>query len=731
MGSQVPAEFSDLYWATREEKKMVNVIGVVTDLLPPKQTRGTDSMLTFSIDDGTTFGDFNKGQKIRFFGNQRTFPPIQGPGDVLLLRQVRCMSFSGQTFLVSALDTSWVVFPGPIPRKMPDFEAPLKQLRPNTTAKPTKSEMEYVVHLAVTQNKNKFSAPLSQEAKQKLNAPAEKFSLIKDVGVDRFYDIVGQVVKVFPTQDRLQLYITDYTENPFLFTYETHEEAPDGYGSMTQTGRKWQGPLGRYTLLIYAFPPHSYWTCQNVNPGDFVQVRNVRIRLNRNDNRMIEGALHGEKANPDRVNIKVVKVQDNDRVKDLLMRKQEYGFDHLFDTREVEPEAQRGQKRKGDDEPQKEAKPSKNQRKKKQREKKAQAKAEAEQANRTQIKTVPAAGLAPRNLESTLSQCSSIRHALAQPNTNIRCIRNDAPQRTVSEILYPKSYPVSSQDSTPNSTISRTTVRIVDFQPRSLSDFAKPAPDQEYLSDTPSDSEEANSDSDHSTYSLLARRNGEPKSSASSTKSKSKAKYEWAFALLLEDASPPPAAESPSTSTPISTYISSSLPSSAGSLSSHSSSQPSTFKKSRIITYVSDPDAEVLLNMSACDLKRNTQALAQLREKLFLLWGDLEERKVKEARDRESAALRESSGNAISSASGSSGERSRKEGETAKEKEEEVMTRPFTCCIREYGVLNRDSVWERRFGVCETVIVDGNGVVDSSNGKEEGEVRRLRAPVAG
>lgn len=94
-------------------------------------------------------------------------------------------------------------------------------------------------------------------------------------------------------------------------------------------------------------------------------------------------------------------------------------------------------------------------------------------------------------------------------------------------------------------------------------------------------------------------------------------------------------------------------------------------------------------------LKQNPEALSRLREKLFILWGDLEERKRADPEKFNS---------------GSS--------------EVAVSAKPFACCIKEYGVKakkgdarssteerpekEQDATfgWERRFGMLGTTISD-------------------------
>ena len=96
--------------------------------------------------------------------------------------------------------------------------------------------------------------------------------------------------------------------------------------------------------------------------------------------------------------------------------------------------------------------------------------------------------------------------------------------------------------------------------------------------------------------------------------------------------------------------------------------------------------------------------MAVLREKLFLLWGDLEERK-----SEASTALKDVSSNP-----------------RVPKKEEAPRNKPFQCCLKEYGVKKRvqqtergeednvenevtdapdEWVWERRWRMFGTTII--------------------------
>lgn len=185
-------------------------------------------------------------------------------------------------------------------------------------------------------------------------------------------------------------------------------------------------------------------------------------------------------------------------------------------------------------------------------------------------------------------------------------------------------------------------------------------------------------------------------------------RWEWRFYLLLEDAK--------------------SLPTDNGG-------------DRRLRVLVADKDAEMLLKLNAekympvslsqssqssfspCvhtlltstrSLRQNPTALATLREKLFILWGDLEERKA-----TESSALRPRD---VNKGQGSA-ELDRK---TRVKEAAAPAAKPFICCLKEYGVKSKTAErnvldsgvkaetgqaavdaarWERRWRMFGTVIM--------------------------
>jgi protection-of-telomeres protein 1 len=160
---------------------------------------------------------------------------------------------------------------------------------------------------------------------------AYKFSLIHKIQSDKFYDIVGEVVKTYPGGSGMfEVYITDYTTNENLFNYEwglpsddLGDGAPgDEYGYLERRANpSWPGPYGRQTLRVALWPPHSTAAQDTIKEGDYVELRNVHIKLDQRA--QLEGAMHGDRRYPDRVCVRKMNKKD-ERCLDVLRRKRAY-----------------------------------------------------------------------------------------------------------------------------------------------------------------------------------------------------------------------------------------------------------------------------------------------------------------------------------------------------------------------------------------------------------------------
>lgn len=210
----------------------------------------------------------------------------------------------------------------------------------------------------------------------------------------------------------------------------------------------------------------------------------------------------------------------------------------------------------------------------------------------------------------------------------------------------------------------------MDFHPASLEDFAvsRRRTDNDCLSDNSADDIDPDSDSDDNTRRSSRNR-----------------VWEWRFALKLEEARPPALARK--------------------------DKRPAT-----AWVHVGNPEAQLLTDIDARDLRApgGEEHLGMLREQMFKLWGDLEERKVdlearkKELRDRILRGMPPPS-------SGAGG------GEVEEEATEQsldlgqISNKPFACCIQQYGVkveaeegeednAGEGKRWQRMFGLFGTKI---------------------------
>jgi protection-of-telomeres protein 1 len=140
-------------------------------------------------------------------------------------------------------------------------------------------------------------------------------------------------------------------------------------------------------------------------------------------------------------------------------------------------------------------------------------------------------------------------------------------------------------------------------------------------------------------------------------------------------------------------------------------------QKGRVWTLVDNQTAQCLINLDASDLKQHPENLDALRQRMFLLWGDLEEYKRREAakmlrqRHKEHAPPDSSD---VEDRGGGGGDGSRDN--MIKERTGQQYTnRPFSCCIRQYGVkvpepdesmadAGNGRRWERIYGLFGTKI---------------------------
>jgi hypothetical protein len=220
-----------------------------------------------------------------------------------------------------------------------------------------------------------------------------------------------------------------------------------------------------------------------------------------------------------------------------------------------------------------------------------------------------------RNKKETRSNATGAEDATTtkensnfESNTNVRCFNVDVPVKPIKDILDPANLQrktiLGNTFSVPFQNCKyKSKVRVVDYFPKHLVDFA--------VFD------------ERTQLDVLDRGPGDGSDNGASQEEVDGIKWEWRFLLLVEDAKP----QKSDDGSPVQMEL-----------------------------LVADKDAEHLLNMPACDLRdeENAGQLSKLQEKLFHLWGDLQERK--------------------------------EELNTAEALSVKPQNRPFECLIMEYGI---------------------------------------------
>ncbi|KAF2273150.1 uncharacterized protein EI97DRAFT_190930 [Westerdykella ornata] len=311
----------------------VNIIGILTEIIEPAKSKGDDWYLSFSVRDDDFASQWRTDPsfiRCRLFRRERTHLPTGKVGDPVIVRGVQVHLYDGVKEGVCTSRQSQVLFfPAdkvPIPElstaygyggqsKLP-FNGSL-QLSGNREAT-APSILEQLAIIGIKAKAAACGTVLKQAAKPiAVSKPRDRHSLIKDVQLDNFYELVVETVKIYSVHDGadgVDLYVSDYTTNKALFLYEP----PD-----TNPSSKWQGPFGQVTMSVRLWEPHASWARQDLREGDWIRLKNVRIKSSPANK--IEGSLHADQTYPDKILIsKLDKSHDAEFMQELGARKRAY-----------------------------------------------------------------------------------------------------------------------------------------------------------------------------------------------------------------------------------------------------------------------------------------------------------------------------------------------------------------------------------------------------------------------
>ncbi|KAI1776227.1 hypothetical protein F4818DRAFT_413442 [Hypoxylon cercidicola] len=641
--------------------RFVGVIGLVKDRRSPMQTGGTDWKSSITLYD-KSIEDQDAGLVVTIFRPQSKIPEPDA-GDVVIASSIKVQSYRGEVSLITHRSTSLHVYaaskiPKPPKSAKQALGPPLKQ----TKWVPGDKEHEYVAWLYHSIDKDAVPDATTFESRvdQSRNF-RQKFQLLSNVQDGQFCDIIGRVIKdPFNQMDKATVWVSDYTENDAFHKFswdpagasKGQDGDPYGYTTLKNTeSSNWPGPYGKRTIQVTCFGLHAEYASKEVKAGDWVRLRNLQVKYGHNSNNL-EGFLRedrssygsgvqidillaqGRETTEDRENI-------DDRLKAAIKRRKDYEKTEKKQKKSLT--ANQGGKRKAGG---------------------GTTTSKPAKQRRTDIRNAKFKEIDEMELERQRK-----KEAQLGLNEIIKSESSDQPIFTVPSILEPISWATTVDKekvtlTLPFSNIKyRANVRVVDFRPSKLENFATWRKSTEYdiLSDCSSDSE-SESDDDAGT---LDRYSG--------TKI-----WEWSFALQLEEADPKEKGEN-----------------------------------DKLWVVVDNKQGQMLTDLTASDLRANPDDLSQLREQLFKLWGNLEERKQQELQRRQANRKRIAAQQPPESSP--PGPSTSHTAHKADNKKSTLSNKPFTCCIYQYGVMVPETDplkatagdgkrWERMFALFGTKI---------------------------
>ncbi|GKT85117.1 telomere-binding alpha subunit central domain-containing protein [Colletotrichum tofieldiae] len=472
---------ADLLEEKVEANKLVNIIGIVMDFQKPIPTKGADHKATIRLFDFSVSGEYRAIEMV-LFRPENAMPNV-GAGDIVAVYQVKAAS------------------------------CPLMLSTTDSGHKPAPKDEQYMSWLFHNIDKS-YIPDVEQfniQATRSLNIK-NKLCELKDAKDGTFHDIIVQVVQEpHDYGDKIRLYVSDYTENSGFFNYirtgqageNSRDGDPYGYTSgKASTSSNWNGPFGKKSLQVTCWEPHATVIRQRVHNGFWVHLLNVQFKFG-SDGRNLEGYLRQDQnAFPNKVYVDVLDPSEDPEhihpsIKNAIRRKRDYEMEEKAERKGLRSTQATSKKRPAADQPEDKRLNSK-QRRAMQR---AQAEEKVKQAE-----------------------------APAEASLNKQVVAEHPEQATVpvSVILESTKYETTHQgaplllDLPFNCAKYRTNVRVIDFHPNRLQDFARARKQTEY--DVLSDYSGIESESEAEEGGML---DGFVKTSDRI--------WEWRFALRLQD----------------------------------------------------------------------------------------------------------------------------------------------------------------------------------------------------
>ncbi|KAI9890758.1 MAG: hypothetical protein M1814_003688 [Vezdaea aestivalis] len=445
------------------------------------------SLVDFSDEDGWV---------IRWFtASEKSLPTGCVAGDIMFVKTFKVWSNrrDGTIHGLSNVKTQHMIFPH---RSMPEKDVPDRSRFEHTSSgaqsRLTDEHFRYMhaLHHGKGQTFRSYESnalPSSKATVTTWPTQSQRLKDIKDLdGNQKFCEIIGEVVRRWePSSDKLQIEVTDYTENETGLIYN-HENNENG----------WTGPVGCRTIQILLWGPMAK-TLKNIEPKKYVHFKNVTVTHSIIG--MLDFNVHEPRNGQEWIVKKDSPVVLDPRDKDspfypkiiaIRHRKKDYYADHKKTLKPYDDNMVADSKQK------------------------KLTKAQQKRQNRN----------------SKLKQ-AQVQHVTPSTELNQEvCTRcpQDRTYTRISKILRDSLYEAKSVDGLeyklPFRNVHwRTKARVVDFLPDSIEDFAVPR-----MIEDPEDNSDGGSD-------------------AQSITSSQAEEWEWRFILVLEDPDEQPVAGKSST----------------------------------------------------------------------------------------------------------------------------------------------------------------------------------------
>lgn len=212
---------------------------------------------------------------------------------------------------------------GPVPFSLKPYEKrPALRLLDNVTfEEPPPAHRKREVPVSVQPSR------LVQNSARSSKSGGLPFSLLKDLQEGRLNQLLAQVVKVNDFDyEKCLLYVTDYTVNESFMDIKNEDDESgtegDSFGYISRRKKNWPGPWGRLTLRVTLWEPHARFARERVKAGDLILITYARIKAGRGDE--VEASVHEDRRFPEKIHIRVVSAEYDDRARELMERRKAY-----------------------------------------------------------------------------------------------------------------------------------------------------------------------------------------------------------------------------------------------------------------------------------------------------------------------------------------------------------------------------------------------------------------------